>query len=64
MSGGVFSDDRRANSRSRIEVAVHTAFEQHTTTHAIDHESYKSTDEQVHEKPNEWGLDNDVERGM
>ena len=52
------------NSPVRIEVTVHTAFEEHTTTQTNDHDSYNGTNEQVHEKPNAWGLDNDKERGM
>jgi len=51
-------------SPDRIEVTVHKAFEQQTTTQKIDHDSYKSTNGQVHENPNAWGLDDDVERGM
>jgi hypothetical protein len=68
MSSAVFPKIKRAqaalNSPDRIEVTVHTAFEQHTTTQANDHDSYNSMNEQVHEKPNTWGLDDDVERGM
>ena len=67
MSSGIFSTTKRAqaalNPRGPIEVTVHTAFEQHTTTQTNDHDSYKSTNEQVHEKANEWGLD-DIERSM
>jgi hypothetical protein len=50
-------------SQDRIEVAVLTVFEQHTRTQTNDHDSYKSTNEQVHEKPNAWGIDDGVERG-
>jgi hypothetical protein len=68
MSSAIFSKTKRAqaalNSPDRIEVTVHTAFEQHTTTQTNDHDSYNNTNEQVHEKPNAWGLDDDVERGM
>jgi hypothetical protein len=49
---------------TRIEVTVHTAFEQDTVTQTNDHDSYNSTNGQVDEKPNAWGLDDDVERGM
>ena len=42
---------------------MHTTFEQHTTTNTNDHDSYNITNEQVHEKPKAWGLDDDVERG-
>ena len=70
MSSTVFSKTKRAHaavsSRDRIEVTVHTAFEQHTTTHTNDHDSYNTMNEQVHEKPNPLtlGLGDDVERGM
>lgn len=69
MSSTIFSKIKRAkaalDSPGRIEVTVHTAFEQHTTTQTNDHDSYNSTNEQVHEKPNAaWGLDDDIERGM
>jgi hypothetical protein len=72
MSSTVFSNIKRAqaalNLSHRIEVTVHTAFEQHdTTTDTIqtnDHDSYNITNEQVHEKPSTWGLDDDLERGM
>jgi len=68
MSSTVFSKIERSqaalNSPDRIEVTVHTAFEQHTTPQTNDHGSYNSTDEQVCEKPNAWGLGDDVERGM
>ena len=66
MSSGVFSNTKRANSRhdGRIDVTVHTAFEQHTTTQANDHDSYNGTKEPPHEKPDVWDPDNDVERGM
>jgi hypothetical protein len=71
MSSAVFSNVKRAqaalkglNSSSRIEVAVHTAFEQHTTTQTNDYDSYNGTNEQVHKKPNAWGLNDTVERGM
>ncbi|KAF8492441.1 hypothetical protein F5888DRAFT_916359 [Russula emetica] len=70
MSSAVSSNIKRAqaalDSSDRIEVTVHTAFEQHTTTQTNDYDSYNSTPkEQVHEKPNAaWGLDNDAERGM
>jgi hypothetical protein len=68
MSGTIFSKMKRAqaalNSPDRIEVTVHKAFEQHTTTETNDHDSYNSTNGQVHEKPNAWCLDDDVERGM
>ncbi|KAF8492442.1 hypothetical protein F5888DRAFT_916436 [Russula emetica] len=68
MSSAVSSNIKRAqaalNSPDRIEVTVHTAFEQHTTTQTNDYDSYNCTNEQVHEKPNAWGLGNDVERGM
>ncbi|KAN0118725.1 hypothetical protein V8E52_004836 [Russula decolorans] len=64
----VFSKTKRAqaalNSPDRIEVTVHTAFEQHTTTQTNDDDSYNSTNEQVHEKPNPLGLGDDVERGL
>ena len=43
---------------------MHTAFEQHTTTNTNDYDSYNATNEHVHEKPNAWGLDGDVERGL
>ena len=68
MSSAIFPKTKWAqaasNSPDRIEVTVHTAFEQHTTTQTNDHDSYNNTNEQVHEKPNAWGLDGDVERGM
>lgn len=64
----VFLKTKRAhaalNSPDRIEVTVHTASEEHTTTQANDHDSYDSTNEPVHEKPNAWGLGDDVERGL
>jgi hypothetical protein len=68
-SSTIFSKTKRArradlNSPDRIEVTVHTAFEQHTTTETNDHDSYNSTNEQVHEMPNAWGVHDDVERGM
>jgi hypothetical protein len=56
-SSGVFSNTKRAqaalNLPGRIEVNVHTAFEQHTTTQTVtnDHDSYNGANEQVHEKP-------------
>ncbi|KAI0274119.1 hypothetical protein BGY98DRAFT_1117716 [Russula aff. rugulosa BPL654] len=64
MNSGVFSNTKRANSHhdGRIEVTVHTAFEQHTITQANDHDSYNGTKEHVHEKPDAWDPDNDVER--
>jgi hypothetical protein len=67
MSSAVFSKTKREaalGSPDRIEVTVHTAFEQHTMTQTNDHDSYNSTNGQVHEKPNAWGLGDDVERGM
>ena len=68
MSSAIFSKTKRAqaalNSPDRIEVTVHTAFEQHTITQMNGNDSYNSMNEQVHEKPNAWGLDDDVERGM
>ena len=68
MSSAVFSNMKRAqvalNSPGRIEVTVHTAFEQHTITQTNDHDSYKNISEHVHEKPNTWGLNNVVERGV
>jgi hypothetical protein len=68
MSSAIFSKTKRAqaalNSPGRIEVTVHTAFEQHMTTQTNDHDSYKNTNEQVYERPNALGLDDDVERGM
>ena len=67
----VFSKTKRTqaalNSLDRIEVTVHTAFEQHTTTQTNDYDdSYNSTNGQVHEKPDAWGFGNDVdpERSM
>jgi hypothetical protein len=65
MNSAVFSKIKRAqaalNSPGRIEVTVDTAFEQHTTTQTNDHhKSYNSTNEQVHEKPNAWGLGDNV----
>jgi len=65
-SSAVFPKTKRAQatlgSQDRIEVTVHTAFEQHTTTQTNDHDSYNSTIKQVHEKPNAWGrLDDSVE---
>ena len=67
MSSGVFSKTKRDKATlkpGRIEVSVHTDFEQHTTSETKNHDLYKSTNEQVHEKPNAWGPDDDVERGM
>ena len=64
MSSSAFSKARRANSNGRIEVTVHTDFEQHTTTQKNDNESYDSPNEQVHGKSDAWGLDKDVERDM
>ena len=43
---------------------MHTTFEQHTTTNTNDYDSYNITNEQVHEKPKAWGLDDGVERGV
>jgi hypothetical protein len=67
MSSAISSNTKRAqavsNAPDRIEVTVHTAFEQHTITQTNDHDSYNSTNEQVHVKPNTWGIDDDVERG-
>jgi hypothetical protein len=67
-SSAVFSKIKRAqaalNSPDRIELTVHTAFEQHTTTHTNDCDSCTNTNGQVREKPNAWGLDDDVEHGM
>jgi hypothetical protein len=64
MSSAIFSKIKRAqsalNSPDRIEVTVDTTFEQHTTTRTNDHDSYNSTNEQVHEMPNAWGVDDDV----
>ena len=64
----VFSKTKRAqvalNSLDRIEVTVHKAFEQHMTTQTNDHDLYNNTIEKVHQKPDAWGLDGDVERGM
>ena len=51
------------NPSDRIQVNVHTTFEQYTTTNTNDYDSYNTTNEQVHEKPNTWGRD-DVERGV
>jgi hypothetical protein len=68
MSGATFSNTKRAqaalNLPDHIEVTVHTAFEQHTTTQTNDHDSCNSTKEQEHKISNAWGLDEDVERGM
>jgi hypothetical protein len=68
MSSAIFSKVKRAqaalNSSNRVEVTVHTAFEQHTTTQTTDHDSYNSINEQVHERPNACGPDDDVERSM
>jgi hypothetical protein len=67
MSSAISSNTKRAlaalTSQDRIEVTVHTAFEQHTTTQTNDHDSYNSANEQVHVKPSAWGIDDDVERG-
>jgi hypothetical protein len=68
-SSVIFSKTKQAqvvsNSPDRIEVTVHRAFEQHTAIQTNDDVSYIGTDEQVHKKPNAWGLDDDVvERGM
>lgn len=50
MSSAIFLKVKRAqaalNSSNPIEVTVHTAFEQHTTTQTTD--SYNSINEQVH----------------
>lgn len=70
MTSAVFSKIKRAraalNSSNPIKVTVHTTFEQHTTTETIqtdDHDSYNVANEQVHETPDGWGLD-DVGHGM
>src|ERR1700679_2245617 len=69
MSSSVFSFSKirrtqaTLSSPDRIEVNVHTAFEEDTTIQTNEPESYNSTNEQLH-KPNAWGLDDDVERGM
>lgn len=64
-SSTVFSKIKRAqaafNPPGRNEVAVHTAFEQHSTTQTNGH---NSTNEQAHEKTNALGVDDDIERGM
>jgi hypothetical protein len=52
------------SSPDPIKVTVHTAFEQDTITQTNEHASYIIKSEQVHEKPNAWGLDDDVERGI
>jgi len=69
MSSVIYSNTKRArraviNLPDRIEVTVHTAIEQHTTTQTNDHDSYNHMNEQVHEMPNACGVDEDVERGM
>ena len=68
ISSAVFSNIKRAhaalNSPDQIEITVHTDFEQHTTTQTNDYDSYNGTNEQVHKKPNAWGLNDTVERGM
>ena len=47
----VFSKTTRAqaalNSLDQIELTVHTAFEQHTTTQTNDHDSYNNTNERM-----------------
>jgi hypothetical protein len=68
MSSSIFSKVKRAraalNSSNRVEVTVHTAFEQHKTTQTTDHDSYNNIDEQAHERSNASGLDDDVERSV
>jgi len=55
---------KASNSLNQIEVTVRTDFEEHTTTQVNDHDSYNTTNEHVHEKPNVWNLGDGVERGM
>jgi hypothetical protein len=52
------------NSTSRIEVTLHTAFEQHPTAQMNDHDSCNSANEHVLEGPNVWSVDGDVERDI
>jgi hypothetical protein len=73
ITSALFSKTKRAqtalNSLHRIEVNVHTSYEQDTiavTTQTNDHDSYNSTNDRVNEKPNAWGPQpgEDVERGI
>ncbi|KAI0002214.1 hypothetical protein BJV74DRAFT_41381 [Russula compacta] len=49
---------------NRMEVSVHTAFDQHLAPQMSDHDSSIGTEGQVHEKPNGITPDDDVEHGM
>lgn len=52
-------------SQSRIEVTVHKAFEQHSTSEKTESGSGSSNAQQTHEKPNvSWSLVDDLERGV
>jgi hypothetical protein len=70
MSSSVFSFSKTRRTQAtlsspdRIEVNVHMAFEEDTIIQTNEPESYNSTNEQLHDKPNAWVLDDDVERGM
>jgi hypothetical protein len=50
-------------SRNRIEVAVHKAFEQHSTAQMNDSSSYETANVQINEKPTAWDLGGDTLRG-
>lgn len=71
MTSAVLSKIKRAraalHSSNPIEVAVHTAFEQHTATETIRtddlDDSYNAANKQVHKTPDGWALD-DVGRRM
>ena len=66
ISSAVLSNIKRAqaalHTSGPIEVTVHTDFEQDTTIRTNDHDSYNTSNVQVHEKSNV--VDGDVERGM
>jgi hypothetical protein len=51
-------------SRSRIEVTVHKAFEQHSSAQMNDNGSYETANVQMNEKPTAWDLGDDTIRSV
>ena len=70
ISGPPAQATRRINATSipipisQVEVSTGIVSERHPTPSMGDYDSHVSTDEQMHEKPNELGIVRDVERGV